>query len=139
MKRISCFVLGALFPLMVITAYATAKVAPNAVTLKVEYAWTASDNCSTISPEIKVSGIPAATKELVVTLTDLDFPAYPHGGGTVQYTVTNASFTIPRGALKQYDGPCPPSAPHSYTIQVDAVDDKGVIVGTGKKTTWCCP
>jgi phosphatidylethanolamine-binding protein (PEBP) family uncharacterized protein len=139
MKRISCFVLGALLLLMVITAYATTKVAPNAVTLKVEYAWTASDKCSTISPEIKVSGIPAATKELVVTLTDLDFTDYPHGGGTVQYTVTNAPFTIPRGALKQYDGPCPPLGLHNYTIQVDAVDDKGVIVGTGKKTTRCCP
>lgn len=118
------------------TACVTAKVAPNAANLQVDYSWTKANSCSSVSPPIKVSGIPSTTKELKVTLTDFDAPNYNHGGGTVKY---EGSGTIPAGALKNYTGPCPPSGTHSYAIKVDAVDAAGVIVGSGHKTLPCCP
>jgi phosphatidylethanolamine-binding protein (PEBP) family uncharacterized protein len=139
MKRISYVAIVILCFVLLAATYVIAKTAPNAVTLKVEYTWKSSDNCSSDSPEIKVTGIPAATKKLNVTLTDLDVPSFDHGGGTVECKATKEVFIIPRGALKRYTGPCPPSGQHTYSIEVKAIDDKGVIVGTGKKEAPCCP
>lgn len=115
---------------------ATTQKAPDAVTLQVEYRWTAAHKCSSTSPEIRLTGVPPATKQLRVTLTDLDVPSYNHGGGRVKYEGSNI---IPAGALKSYVGPCPPSGTHKYSIKVDALDASGIILGTGSKTLPCCP
>ena len=115
---------------------ACAKIAPDAVELQVDYNWTKANVCSGFSPEIKVLGIPPTTKQLKVTLTDLNFATYNHGGGTVEYGGSNI---IPAGALKDYRGPCPPSdTTHQYSIRVDAIDASGVIRGFGEKTKPCC-
>jgi hypothetical protein len=115
---------------------ASAPVAPNAVNLQVDFTWTSQHRCSSVSPEIRVSGIPQATKELKVSLTDRDVPTFNHGGGVVKY---QGSSVIPAGALKNYTGPCPPSGQHSYSIKVQAIDASGTIVGSGEKTSPCCP
>jgi len=133
MKTLSVFVVLVCF--VVVGACATTKVAPNAVTLKIEYQWKPGNACSTTSPEIKVTGIPKTTKKLRVKLTDLNVPSYNHGGGTVEYKGSNV---IKAGALDYYKGPCPPSGTHRYSIKVDAIDASGVIVGTGETTKSCC-
>jgi hypothetical protein len=115
---------------------ACSKIAPDAVKLQVDYNWTKANICSGFSPEIKVLGIPPTTKQLKVTVTDLNFLTYNHGGGTVKYEGSNI---IPAGALKEYRGPCPPSdTTHQYSIEVDAIDASGVIRGSGEKTKPCC-
>ena len=105
--------------------------------MQVEFTWTTADECSEVSPEIRVTGIPGATETLKVSLTDLDSPDFPHGGGTVRYDGSNI---IPAGALNEYFGPCPPfDDQHNYSINVDAIDESGAIVGSGEKTMPCCP
>jgi hypothetical protein len=107
------------------------------ISMQVEFTWTTDDECSEVSPEIKVTGIPGTTKTLKVSLTDLDSPDFPHGGGSVRYDGSNI---IPAGALNEYFGPCPPfDDQHNYSINVDAIDESGAIVGSGKKTLSCCP
>ena len=54
---------------------------------------------------------------------------YRHGGGTVEYTGSNA---LPEGVLKNYEGPCPPSGAHTYEITVKALNaEKTMILGEG--------
>jgi len=111
---------------------ASAQIIPDAVELSVDFAWQASDRCSSQSPAIRVQNIPAATKTLQVKLKDRDVPNWNHGGGTVAY---DGSGLIPAGALKNgYNGPCPPSGSHRYQFMVKAIDAAGVIVGTGQQT-----
>jgi len=111
---------------------ASAQISPDAVELSVDFAWQASDRCSSQSPAIRVQNIPAATKTLQVKLKDRDVPNWNHGGGTVAY---DGSGLIPAGALKNgYNGPCPPSGSHRYQFMVKAIDAAGVIVGTGQQT-----
>ena len=136
MREVSRALCDVLFMVSVVAGCATTRVAPNAVDLQVEFAWASEDRCSDVSPEIRVSGVPSATKHLRVIMTDLDKPDFFHGGGTVDYQGSNV---IPKGALKSYTGPCPPSGQHSYSIRVDAVDEDGVIIGSGEKTLRCCP
>jgi phosphatidylethanolamine-binding protein (PEBP) family uncharacterized protein len=107
------------------------------ISMQVEFTWTTADECSEVSPEIRVTGIPGTTKTLKVSLTDLDSPDSPHGGGSVRYDGSNI---IPAGALNEYYGPCPPfDDQHNYSINVDAIDDSGAVVGSGEKTLPCCP
>jgi len=109
-----------------------AKVSPNAVTLGVNFTFEKEHKCSSISPEITVTNIPAATKKLKVSLRDNDVPTWDHGGGTVAY---DGSGVIPAGALKGgYNGPCPPGGSHNYVFTVQAMDAEGVIVGSGNKS-----
>jgi phosphatidylethanolamine-binding protein (PEBP) family uncharacterized protein len=129
--RVFCVLLLA----VMIEACASAPVSPNAVKLIVDFSWTNQNRCSSVSPEIKISAIPQATKELKVSLTDRDMPSYNHGGGTVKYQGSNI---IPAGALKGYTGPCPPSGQHTYTIDVQAIDATGTIIGFGEKSSSCC-
>lgn len=121
---------------VILGACATAKMTPNAANLQVDYTWTKSSKCTSVSPQITLSKVPKSTQELRVTLVDRDVLGYNHGGGVVKYTGSNV---IPAGALKNYTGPCPPQGQHRYTIKVQAVDATGTIVGVGEKTLPCCP
>jgi len=124
------FTSGFIFSVLFLSGCA-GKVSPDAVSLTVNTHWTSSSRCSTTSPEIRVEDIPPSTKQLKVTLTDLDMISYNHGGGTVTY---GGSSLIPEGALKSYKGPCPPSGGHQYQIKVKAIDTSGMMVGSGKDT-----
>ena len=70
-KQILLLVAGAAWLLF---GCATARVSPDAVELSVDFAWQASDRCSSQSPAIRVNNIPAATKTLQVKLKDRDVP-----------------------------------------------------------------
>jgi len=99
--------------------------------LDVDFSWEPEHRCSGKSPEIRVAGVPEGTRLLKVTLVDLDVTFWNHGGGTVN---NDGSGVIPAGALKSgYNGPCPPSGSHRYEFTVDAVDEQGRTIGTGKK------
>lgn len=121
---------------VILMACATAKISPNAANLQIDYTWTKSSKCTSVSPQITLAKVPKSTKDLKVTLTDRDMLSYNHGGGVVKYTGSNV---IPAGALNNYTGPCPPSGTHRYTIKVQALDATGTIVGVGEKTAPCCP
>ena len=110
--------------------------APKASNIQVDFSWEKQHRCSSVFPEIHLSGTPQTTKELKVSLTDRDMPSYDHGGGVVKYVGSNV---IPEGALEGYSGPCPPpSAQHNYIIKVQAIDASGKIVGQGEKAVPCC-
>jgi phosphatidylethanolamine-binding protein (PEBP) family uncharacterized protein len=107
------------------------KVSENTSTLDVNFEWTKTSACSSISPAIQVGNIPHETKYLEVKMVDLDMPTYDHGGGEVAY---DGSDSISEGSLKSYTGPCPPpGVEHTYEITVKALsDDKKLILGHGK-------
>lgn len=120
---------------LLVGAGVMAASAAQAQALNVEWDWKRADKCSTTSPRIKVAGIPDGTKLLRVKLVDNDVPTYNHGGGEVP---NDGSGVIAAGALKSYNGPCPPnfgSFGHDYTFTVTAVgeDGKDRAVGTGTK------
>jgi len=121
--RVSGFVLFPLFLAVV------AGCAANFARLQVDYNWTSANRCSFFSQEIKVSGIPPGTRQLNVTLTDLNFPSFNHGGGTVKYEGSNL---IRASALQYFYGPCPPTCCNTYSIKVNAIDEFGSIVGSGE-------
>lgn len=106
------------------------QIPKDAAELSVDFSWEGIMACSHESPEVRVSDIPDGTTELRVRLTDVDMPAWNHGGGNVAH---DGSGIIPAGALKiGYNGPCPPSGRHKYEFSVMAVDAEGGIVGFGK-------
>jgi len=129
MKKLTLFFVVSVF------CFAIAACSTSRVKLGVDYNWIPENKCSFTSPEIKVSGIPEGTRKLRVSLTDINVPSYNHGGGTVEY---NGSNIIKAGALKNYDGPCPPSGEHIYSIKVQAIDGSGKVIGVGEKTKPCC-
>lgn len=62
------------------------------------------------NPRFELSGVPPGTEAISFRLTDLDVPAYPHGGGTVAPV---ADGVIEPGVFT-YKSPCPPSGSHVY-------------------------
>ncbi len=62
-------------------------------------------------------------------MVDLNTPSFNHGGGEVEF---NGQTTIPEGALKHFNGPCPPTQ-HNYKFTVQAINaDKSAVVGVGE-------
>lgn len=105
--------------------------------LTVDWDWNLSDKCSHTSPALLVSGIPSETKMLNVAMVDRDFTSFNHGGGSVEHN-GSTSTTVSQGALKSYDGPCPPnfySFGHDYEITVKAIAADGKTeLARGSKT-----
>ena len=129
MKKIICVVLTISF---FIFGCAGSKISPNAVSLGVDFSFDKQHKCSSSSPAIKVSNVPAGTKTFKVTLVDIDVPAWNHGGGSV---ANDGSGVIPEGALTSgYNGPCPPSGSHTYQFTVKAINAEGTIIGIGDKS-----
>lgn len=105
--------------------------------MTVDWTWTRADKCSSSSPAIKVTGIPAEARLLRVKLADHDAPAFNHGGGEVAHAGGEAA-AIAAGALKDYTGPCPPNFgsfghDYSFTVQAVGADGKSVL-GSGTAT-----
>lgn len=105
--------------------------------LTVDWEWKVSHKCSAISPTLVVSGIPSETKSLQVAMVDLDFTSFNHGGGNAAHS-GEAKVAIPEGALKSYQGPCPPnfsSFGHDYQFTVKAIAADGQTeLARGSKT-----
>ena len=91
------------------------------------------DTNSKKSPEIRLANVPAGTKHLKVRMVDLDYTKHNHGNETIPYS----SDTIAEGALRTYDGPCPPKK-HRYRISITALNEaKDLILGSGESIdTW---
>jgi phosphatidylethanolamine-binding protein (PEBP) family uncharacterized protein len=94
--------------------------------LDVDFMWKRANRCSATSPALQISGIPAGTKSLKVTLVDHDAPGFDHGGGVVEHA-DGPSESVAEGALKSYRGPCPPSFQfgHEYEFKVTAIAADG--------------
>ena len=93
----------------------------------VDVTWAGSKACfDPQSPPFTLSGIPPGTRQLRLTMTDLDAPNFVHGGGLVAY---NGQRLIPRGAFS-YRGPCPPQGQHRYQWRIDAKDVAGHTLAT---------
>lgn len=108
--------------------------------LAIDWQWNISHRCSTTSPALTVSGIPAGTARLAITLVDLDVPGYDHGGGTVAHA-GGASADIAPGALKHYRGPCPPNFSdfghdYEFTVRALAADGKTVLAQASRKQNF---
>jgi Phosphatidylethanolamine-binding protein len=95
--------------------------------LSVRFAWVGIPACASISPAFELGGVPAGTKSLSFTMTDLNVPTFHHGGSTIAYT----GDAVSRGAIS-YTGPCPPSGEHhNYRWTVQALDAAGKVLDTG--------
>jgi hypothetical protein len=103
----------------------------NIQAMSVNFEWQGGGGCQMggASPKILVANVPAGTAYLKVTMTDLDVPSFNHGGGIVEY---KGNGIIEAGALKNYQGPCPPSGSHTYEFRVSALNgDQSLILGEG--------
>jgi len=96
--------------------------------LSVRFSWAGIPACKSISPAFQLGGVPAGTKSLSFTMTDLNMPSFHHGGSTIPYSGNLVS----QGAIS-YTGPCPPQGQrHNYRWTVQALDKAGKVLG---KTT----
>lgn len=107
------------------------KVSPDAVELKVDFTWEHLVPCGAGShPEIRVTGIPAETKVLVIKLTD---HGLSHGKQSIPYDGTGI---IKKHSLDQIETPCPIGDSGKYKYKVLALDQNEVIVGSGSLTRY---
>ncbi len=97
-----------------------------------------------INPELKISGVGAETKSLVLIMDDPDAPM----GTWVHWTLWNIDpetavipqNSVPEGAVEGitsfrkpgYGGPCPPSGTHRYFFKLYALDK---LLELGTQTT----
>ena len=89
-----------------ITLASTAFCAFAQQSLEVIWSWKRLHECSTTSPELRVSGVPPDARVVDVKMVDLNFRQFDHGGGSVPIS-EHGAVIVPQGALKNYRGPCP--------------------------------
>lgn len=112
--------------------FACSNVSPDAVELSVDFTWEGMVPCALGSnPEIRVNGVPDATKDLVVTFYDHD--GMGHTKQTLSYDGSNI---IKKGVLDEIESPCPFFDSARYKIKVEAVNENGVIIGVGSKERY---
>jgi phosphatidylethanolamine-binding protein (PEBP) family uncharacterized protein len=105
---------------------AMAAAPAQAQAFSMSFSWTGIPACKRISPAFTLAGVPAGTKRLRFEMHDLDAPGFHHGGSTVAY----AGDAVKRGAI-HYIGPCPPQGErHRYRWTIEALNDKGKMLGT---------
>lgn len=111
----------------------------NVVELELQFDWVQQNECSEVSPEILVTGIPVGTPYLEVCLTDLYMPGADHGGWGKIPCPENG--VIASGTLKHFRGPCPPKyyGSSKYEFAVRSIDANGNVTGIGKLSKECCP
>ncbi|MCA3421318.1 MAG: phospholipid-binding protein [Roseomonas sp.] len=101
----------------------------NLVPLEVDFSWQGTSPCTTTPPAFEIRGIPAETRNLSISLVDLNVPSFNHGGGRVSYS---GGSSVPAGAFT-YRGPCPPmGSTHRYEFTVSALDGNGRVIGRGR-------
>jgi len=79
------------------------------------------------NPRFELKDVPARTDEVVFRMTDLDVPAYPHGGGRVTLQTDGV---IEPGAFT-YKSPCPPRGSHRYEWVAEAMGS-GEVLATAR-------
>jgi len=95
----------------------------------VDFTFGSKHKCQGISPEIRLSDVPAGVASYEVKLTDLDVPTFHHWS----QTLPAEGPVIHEGAGSGYFGPCPPSGTHRYEITVVARDGQSRAVASGEK------
>lgn len=96
----------------------------------VDFTFEAKHKCQGVSPEIRLSEVPAGVASFQVSMTDRDVPTFRHW----EQTLRASGPLIGEGAGRGYYGPCPPSGTHRYTIAVTALDAQKKPVAYGEKT-----
>ncbi len=123
------------------TTTAAAGVAPGATGFSVTAPWAdggfidAQYTCkgADISPAVSWSNVPAGTKELAISLVDLDASDFAHWvvAGLDPASTGIAAGKVPAGAVQAangfgeatYGGPCPPDGTHTYLLTLYALGD----------------
>lgn len=96
----------------------------------VDFAFDQKHKCGGVSPEIRLSNVPAGVVSYDVTMIDLDYQTFRHWGQTLVATGP----VIREGAGAGYFGPCPPfGTSHRYEIRVLARDSQEQAVAYGEK------
>lgn len=123
-----------------IIAFAAWPVSAGSGKIIVVYSWEKNQQRnSTVSPELKLEGVPAETKKFKVSLSDQDRPMNDHGQGSIPYDGAGGSIAIPKGAVKGLRGPDPPGGQrHLYIMKVDCLDKDGQVLATGEGSSPCC-
>jgi phosphatidylethanolamine-binding protein (PEBP) family uncharacterized protein len=99
------------------------------------FSWDGIPACEKISPEFKLSAVPAGTRLLRFAMQDLNVPGFRHGGSAVAYH----GDTVKKGAIS-YIGPCPPAGEHHrYRWTIDALDAGGKMIGQTTVTQTFSP
>ena len=121
-------VLCCLISLTMLAGCVAAKRAANFQTMTLDYALIGG--LSSPNPEIKLTNVPPETAFLKVSMKDHHSPQFNHGSDIIAY---DGSGRVPKGALKSYRGPQPPSGEvHRYEIIVQALNaDKSLVLGEG--------
>jgi len=105
--------------------------------MSVDFTWMKKHQCSRLSPELRIDGIPPNTTEISVSMIDHDMRSFDHGGGfIISETGFPQTFSVTEGALKSYKGPCPPdfhSFGHDYEFIVVARDKANNSLAQGQK------
>ena len=104
---------------------ATTIAASPAAAMSFNFTWEGVNACGSSPPAFTLSDVPRETKQLAFRMVDLDYPSYPHGGGTIAYQGDQ----IPAGSFS-YKGPCPPRGQHTYQWTVKALDANGKMLAT---------
>lgn len=112
-----------------VTGWATADTS-KLPRMGVDFAFDQKHKCQGVSPEIRLSNVPAGVASYEVKMTDLDVPSFHHWSQTLAATGP----VIREGAGVGYFGPCPPSGTHRYEITVLARDSQKQAVAYGGKT-----
>lgn len=114
---------------------AAAALPAYADSLTIRFSWVGIPACVAISPAFELGGVPAGTKRLSFSMTDLNVPSFHHGGSTISYE----GDAVKRGAIR-YTGPCPPRRErHNYRWTVQALDSAGKVLGTGNAESMFPP
>jgi phosphatidylethanolamine-binding protein (PEBP) family uncharacterized protein len=81
------------------------------------------------SPNFQLRDVPHGTVNLRFAMTDLDRPAFRHGGGTVGY---RGQPEVPCDAFASgFVGPSPPPGEvHTYEFSIQALAPDGTVLGT---------
>lgn len=101
--------------------------------MKLSFDWGNIPLCTTGRPNIvpnprfELTDVPPGTEAVVFRMTDLDVPAYDHGGGRV---AVMSDGVIEPGAFS-YKSPCPPRGSHTYEWVAEAVK-AGVVLATAR-------
>jgi phosphatidylethanolamine-binding protein (PEBP) family uncharacterized protein len=110
--------------------FVTAVTAGEAQAFSARFSWAGIAACQAVSPAFDLSGVPAGTKKLRFTMTDLNVPSFHHGGATIAYR----GGQVRKGAI-HYTGPCPPGGEHHrYQWTIEALDAAGKAMATTKTT-----
>lgn len=115
----------AMLPATISAAADTSNLPP----IGVDFTFGQKNKCRGVSPEIRLTKVPAGAASYAVRLTDLDVPSFQHWSQTIPATGS----VIRERAGSGYYGPCPPSGTHRYQIKVTALDSQKKPLASGER------